>query len=326
MRKNGWFVLALVLTLGMGLTSTLQGASFVTGDVFAGVDNGGNVNIYTPTGTLVTTLNTTTGTFTTGMAFDSAGNLYVTDFNNNVSKFDNNGTLINAAFLTGGTQATKESIVATSTGFFVGGPTGGHIDQFNTAGGLVKSYAVAGGSGSGGADWIDFRDPNTIVYTGEGTQILSFNIATNTQNTNIINGLPGTKAFALKVIPTGSTDAGDILLADSDRDLLIDPTTGTIVRTYLLGAVGNGGGLFALNIDPNGTSFWTGDFASGNVWELDIATGAVQHQFGTVGAGSLYGLAVFGERTTSGVPEPGSIILLCTVAGLVSLKLRKKLA
>jgi len=312
----------------MGLTSTAHGAAFVKGDVFAGVDSGGHVNIYTPTGGLVTTLSTTTGTYTTGMAFDGAGNLYVTDFNNNVSKFDNNGTLINAAFLTGGTQGTKESVVATSTGFFVGGPSGPHIDQFNTSGGLVTSYSVASGGRTGGADWIDFRDANTIVYTGEGTSILSYNISTRTQNANIINGLPGVAAFALRVIPTGATDAGDILVADSSRDLLIDPTTGTILQTYLLGAAGNGGDLFSLNIDPNGTSFWTGDFATGNVWEVDIATGAIQHMFPTVGGGRLYGLAVFGELTTTGggVPEPGSIVLLCTVAGLVGLRLRKKLA
>ena len=61
---------------------------YPTGDVFAAVGNS-TVNVYTPTGTLVATLNDASGSSaTTGMAFDASGNLYVTNISTNtISKF-----------------------------------------------------------------------------------------------------------------------------------------------------------------------------------------------------------------------------------------------
>lgn len=50
---------------------------FNVGDVFAGVGNG-KVQHYDSNGILLETLDTLQGGFTTGMAFDAVGNLYVT--------------------------------------------------------------------------------------------------------------------------------------------------------------------------------------------------------------------------------------------------------
>ncbi len=54
------------------------------------------VQVFSPTGTLLETLNDGSGaTYTTGMVFDGAGNLYVTNFDSqNISKFDSNGNLV----------------------------------------------------------------------------------------------------------------------------------------------------------------------------------------------------------------------------------------
>jgi DNA-binding beta-propeller fold protein YncE len=68
--------------------------AFPSGDVFVSVSNG-QVKEFTPAGVLVRTLDTGKGGFTTGSAFDSAGNFYVTDFSASlVSKFDPTGTLL----------------------------------------------------------------------------------------------------------------------------------------------------------------------------------------------------------------------------------------
>ena len=39
--------------------------------------------------------------------------------------------------------------------------------------------------------------------------------------------------------------------------------------------------LFGVSVDPSGTSFWTGDAISGDVWQVDLATGTVLSSFST---------------------------------------------
>lgn len=327
MRKNLILkTISMTLILGASVASRgYAGSAYQPSDVFAAVGNG-QVYEFSPTGTLIQTLNDGTGsTFTTGMAFDSAGNLYVTNISQgSVSKLDNSGNILNSSFLNTGGQGMSEpeSIVATGSGnFFVGGPSAPKILEFNASGALVNNFAVQGGNGSGGTDWIDFQNSNTILYDGEGTSILSYNISTNTQNSPFATGLPGSAAFALRVIPTGSTDAGDVLVADSSNALLLSPT-GAVLQTYSL--PGNAGGDFSLNLDPNGKDFWTGDFSSGNIWEVNIATGAIDMQFNS-GSSALYGITIFGEKTTtSGTPEPATLSLLGLGLAGIGSKLRRK--
>jgi hypothetical protein len=109
------------------------------------------------------------------------------------------------------------------------------------------------------------------------------------------------------------------LVADSSNALLVN--SGGIVQTYVL--PGNGGGDFSLNLDPSGNSFWTGDFATGEVWEVNIATGAIEEQWST-GSGSLFGLTVYGEKNFNPTPEPGTLIMFGSgVIGLAGLLRRK---
>jgi hypothetical protein len=312
-------------------------SAFVKGDVFASVGSG-TVDVFTPTGTLVCNLNDGTGAeFTTGSGFDSAGNFYVTNFGSGgVSKFNNSGGLVASTFMATGAVTTPESINIVSTGpysgfSFVGGPDTPSIDQFNTStGALVKSYAVEGGNFTGGTDWTDMAlDGNNILYDGEGTAIRSFNLTTNTQNADFTSA--ATEAaldhiFAFRVIPKGA-DAGDVLVSNSTDDLLLS-SAGNIIETYTL--PGNGGLDFALNLDPNGVDFWTGDSDTGTVWEINIASGAIVQQWTTgTGPSTLYGLSVNGEITSGGgggptVPEPSTwAMMLVGFAGLGFMAYRK---
>ena len=135
---------------------------------------------FSQTGSLVCSLNDASGTaFTTGSGFDSAGNFYVTNFGSGtVSKFDNSGTLVNSSFMT--SNNTPESFVPVSVGPYagsslVGGPGAAVINQFDTGiGALIHSFGVQGGNDTGGTDWTDLLlDGHTIIYDGEGTEILA---------------------------------------------------------------------------------------------------------------------------------------------------------
>jgi PEP-CTERM motif len=309
---------------------------YVQGDVFASAGSG-KVDVFTPTGTLDCTLNDGIGSITTGTGFDKAGNFYVTNFGaGGVTKFNNSGGLVAGTFMAPGGVSSPESINNVSTGpfagsSFVGGPDTPAIDQFNTAtGALIHTFNVMGGNGTNGTDWTDMAlDGHTILYDGEGTAIRSYNLSTMTQNADFTSA--ATEAaldhiFAFRVIPTGA-DAGDVLVANSIDAVLLD-TAGDIIKTYTL--PGDGGGDFALNLDPNGTDFWTGDFASDNLWDVNIATGAIVHQFNAgTGSSTLYGVSVFGEITSGGgggptVPEPSTwAMMLVGFAGLGFMGYRK---
>jgi hypothetical protein len=216
---------------------------FVKGDVFASV-SGGIVNVFTPTGSLVCTLDDGTGSTTTGSGFDKAGNFYVTNFGpSGVSKFNNSGGLVAGTFMAPGAQRTPESFSPISVGpfsgsSFVGGVGTASIDQYDTAtGALIKSFSVQGGNGTGGTDWVDLRlDGHTILYDGEGSIIRSFDLATNTQGPDFATA-PTSSVFALRVIPGGAFK-GDVVAADSSQAILLD-ATGALIKTYTL--PGDGG-------------------------------------------------------------------------------------
>ena len=299
------------------------------GDVAVAVGNS-QVKVFSPTGVLLETLNDGSGTpFTTGMVFDGSGNLYVTNFGaGNISKFDANGSLVSSSFMTA--SNIPESILINQAGnFLVGGPSSTPtILQYSSAGGApTATYSVQGGNGTGGTDWADLgADQNTLLYDGEGNRILSYNLATHTQNAPFATGLPGSSVFEFRIIPSGSF-SGDVLAADSSEALLLNGS-GSIIKTYTL--PGNNGADFALNLDPNGTDFWTADDA-GTVWEVNIATGAIDQQWNS-GSTSTFGLVVAGQLTAGGpppstgvTPEPGTLALLGTgLAAMSAFRYRRR--
>jgi len=104
--------------------------------------------------------------------------------------------------------------------------------------------------------------------------------------------LPGDTAFALRILPDGG-----VLVADTQSVIRLD-ISGNIIRTYPSPV--SGATLFALNRDPDNTSFWTGDLNGGKMFKIDIATGAVLMTIDTTQHGNfvaLGGITVFGEQT-----------------------------
>ena len=288
-----------------GLTGTAHAVDFELGDVFAAIGSG-QVQHWRPGTGLLATYNTTQGGFTTGMAFDADDNLYVTNFSaGTVSRFDDTGTLIDAAFVTSTAGNTStESIVFDAAGnFYVGHADGNRdIEKYDAAGNLLAVYDVA--TTARGSDWIDLAaDQQTMYYTSENFEILRYDVATGTQLANFadFNQRP---TFALRILDDGG------VLAASSRSILRFDAAGNIIQTYDVAFHDN---WFSLNLDPDGTSFWSGDFGTGQFHQFDIATGALLDSYDTM-SGGFFGLTVFGEITQGGgngeIPEPGTLSLL----------------
>lgn len=288
--------LTLAATIPLAFAGQALALPFALNNVF--VSTGvGTVLEYTPTGTLVQTLNVGTG-FVTGSAFNAAGDFFATRFTNNaVQRFDTNGNNLGTF---GGGYSTPEMVVFDAAQNVYVGNIGGGIRKFDQLGNLL--------SNSISTTRIDFMDlaadQKTMYYTQEGTRIGRVDVSTNTNLSNFSTAVDN--AFALRIRSNGT-----VLVADgSDIELL--NADGTDNRTYDIAGAGT---WFGLNLDPDGTSFWSAT-TGGLVARFDIATGAVLTQWNVTGTNGTWGLAINGEITTGGggggnrVPEPASLALI----------------
>ena len=309
MKARDWFTamekmvstrmcMGFVLMLIGLLTPAVQyaaGAAIAKGTVMVSTGSG-KVTEFDQNGNNLGQLDTTTGsTYTSGSAFDSAGNFFVTDFQaQQVTKFDPTGALIGS--FGSGYNADPESVFFDAAGnVYVGQADGTHnVLEFDPSGTLLNTFSPA--TEDRGTDWVEIAaDQCTLFYTSEGLLVKRFNVCTNTQLTDFNTApLPGTNAYAHKLLPSGG-----ILVADTSEVVRLD-ASGNQIQTYSLPGTSL---LFAVNLDPHGTSFWTADLFSGEVFKVDITTGSIITQWSAAGAAGFTaagGLSVKGEIIVGG--------------------------
>jgi hypothetical protein len=290
-RIGGTPFLVLLAGLCAALASLpASAAPFNTGDVFASVGDG-LVRHFDASGLLLETLDTGkgVGNHTTGCAFDSTGNLYVTTFDaNDVTRFSGpQDPHVASSFGGGYQQCNPESILFDRSGSAYVGQAGCPVILKFDAGGnpLGQFPAMAAARGT---DWIDLAaDQCTMFYTSEAANILRFDVCANTQLADFTGALHG-PAYALRLLGENG-----LLVADTIDIHRLD-TAGSIVQTY---DTPNDDGWFTVNLDPDGSSFWSGDFLTGGFFKFNIASGAVELGPIATGSTSLGGLCVFGEAT-----------------------------
>ncbi|MEM8960784.1 MAG: PKD domain-containing protein [Acidobacteriota bacterium] len=296
------------------------GRQLPVGTVLAGVGDG-IVHAYTPDGTLIERYDTGSDSLEqTGMCLDPSGTLYTTNFltlatdSSSMSQFDVWGNRLESNWV-GPLAAKPESCVLDPAGnVWVG-----HVDpdpgeptlrQYGPDGTLLVSYTPD--EENRGVDWIDMAaDGCTLLYTSEGTRVLQFDVCTGQQLADFATGLES-PLYALRL-----RENGELMVASSDILYRLD-ASGQIIQTYF----GGSADFFALNLDPDGTTFWTAAYGLGLIYHVDIATGDVLGTFiAEPTPFALSGLAIIGEPTAASNRQPDAdagvdqtVVLSATVA------------
>jgi cysteine-rich repeat protein len=272
-------------------------SDWVKGDVFTAVDFG-KYNVFSNAGVFKETIDTgLSGALTAGCAFNQdRSKLYTTIFSaSNVVVFDT--THPHAVLQTIGTNpgVGADSIVFDAAGnFYVGHAYGDlKIRKYNASGTFLESYSAA--LEGRGTDWIDLAtDQCTLFYTSSGRLVKRFDVCANTQLTDFAT-LPGNGyGFAFRLLPPGD-GTGGLLVADFNNIKRLNGTGG-VVQTY-----DSPGEDFwsSLNLDPDGTSFWSGDAATHNFYRFEIDSGNILGGPFPSGGTYLYGICLLGEVTAA---------------------------
>jgi len=263
---------------------------FEVGDVFvAGAF--GTVEWRLPDGTLNAILDTGTTDTLTGMAFDAAGNLYVTAWMaDRIHKFAPDGSLTGT--FADGFNCTPESIDIDQAGYaFVGqAECSGDILKFSESGSLLASFDYAPPQA---ANFVArFDDRCTLAHTSADLRIRRRDVCTGDTLADW-GSIPGGRAWDLAPLADGSL----VVAADGN---VVRMVNGAATQVY---DAPNENSWFGVALDPGGTSFWATVVVSSKVYRINIATGAVEASFQTNGPSlSAFGIAVFGERKP-GLPE-----------------------
>lgn len=293
--------------------------AFQKEEVFAAGMQGGKIKHLSSSGALIETLDNGLTASIAGMCVDAAGNLYGTLITNNqgLSKFDSEGKLVNGLFGSGGVKLASESCLVDASGnFYVGSNYGNHhMFKLDSSGNGIDEFSMD--VDQRGTDWIDLNaDQCTMLYTSEGTRILRYNVCTKTQLPDFATGL-ASPLYALRIRPNGE------VMVSSEKLVYRLSSSGSVLQTYSRDTYGEKGLFFALNLDPDGNSFWTGTSDTDNVYKLDIASGNMIIKF-NVGPNDdfsgLAGLLIYGEliqaRPSSPPPATGPTPTVPPAAGM----------
>ncbi|MBL0162108.1 MAG: hypothetical protein IPP82_00290 [Xanthomonadales bacterium] len=161
--------------------------------------------------------------------------------------------------------------------------------RYVSADGLtLETYEIP--VGERGTDWIEL-DSNqcTLYYTSEDSDVRRFDVCSGQVLSHFATGLEE-PCYALRQLPNH-----DLMVTCRNRIYRYEQN-GLFVREYTRESLGetDKDGLYAIQLDPDGETFWTGGVVSGRVVRANLDSGSVVTSF-TTGTGGINGLLVQDE-------------------------------
>lgn len=278
-------------------TVTVTNGSFAPG-VFVGF-SGGTIKQFASNGTVIKTFSTGVSGTVADLNFDKAGNLYTVNFTAGGITEVNVTTGAVIGPFGSGYNCQPESMVFDGAGNVYVGQQGCSLAllKFDPTGKLLATYNVATEE-QGSDDLALSADNCTMLYTSEGQSILRYDVCHNQQLAPFATGL--NKALNLKILSDGG-----VLVADL-ADIVRFNAAGTRTTTY---TVPGAQCLYGVALDQDGKTFWTDDFCSSTIFHIDLTSGSVLSQFGTVtGPDTVFGLAIAGSGlNVAGLGNAGTV-------------------
>jgi hypothetical protein len=271
-------ILAAVTLCAPGRAANAVGLTFSRGDIFISLENGPILWRFSDGSPFRILAGTVPGTGE-GMAFDAAGNLYVTrwcvdpfcgtPYGNTVEKFNTLGLSLGP--VGSGYDCGPHAILFDALGYAYVGQAGctGAVLRFPPDFSTPAEFPVA--PDFAGSFWIDLApDRCHVYYTSFGPNVKRYNLCTRTQLPDLNAApLPGL-AQDVRVLSDGG------VLVSSGELIARLNSAGAVVRTYRI--PGEPSLWAGLDLAGDGT-FWAANYQSSNVYRFNLATGAVVHGF-----------------------------------------------
>lgn len=278
----GLFALAGLLIIAYfavgGSTPTVSGesADFSPGDVFAGVGNG-LIRRFDSDGVPLQDLNTTAGSKEqSGMCIDGGGNIYSTNHTaGTMSKFDLHESLISHEWVGPFGSVPQDCKIDAIGNIYVGSDDG--LDEFDGVAPL-RRFSPSGellgtwfpDVAQRGTNWFDLaEDQCTILYTSDIGSIKQFDVCANsgngTQLADFAVGLSG-PCYAVRARPNS-----EVMVACFDQVVRLHPN-GTVAQIYPTDTY-DADWFLAMNLDPDGETFWTGGYLTGVIYRIILRRG-----------------------------------------------------
>jgi hypothetical protein len=240
--------------------------------------------------------------FTAGCAVDPAtGHLWTANgLDNTVSRVDDlhdargehdvlaSVNLRKATFVNGRAMGAVRAIGFDALGFVYAGTTDGtnRLLKLTRDGDLLATYPLE----ARGALWFDISADGRLLYYTSGDNVLRrYDLAAAQPLPPLATFLDGS-IQGVRLLPGGQ----QILVAGSIYISRLD-LSGQVIAQHWLPATS----FSALNITPDGREFWTSTHFGGELYRMDIASGAVLQGPVATGALEVRGLCVKHEYTAA---------------------------